>query len=475
MARGLRARLATIRARTTAAACTVVGVALVVGAVGMLLLLRQTLVSNIDNAAGARAADIAAQASQGPLPPTLAVRGGEDALVQVVDSRGVVVASSANLEGQEAITGLRPAGTGAIARTLQSVPIGDNHDEFRVVALAATSSSGPLTVYVASSLEVVEESVNAVRGFLLVGLPFLVVVVGMTTWVFVGRALRPVESIRREVADISAHALSRRVPAPVVDDEIGRLARTMNAMLDRLQSSTERQRRFVGDASHELQSPLAASRTELEVALAHPDNADWPAAAAGLLEENERMTRLVQDLLFLARADEGTGQARPFSQVDLDDVVLAEAERSRSRGSVAIDTSKVSGARVRGRSDDLARVVRNLLDNAQRHARSQVTVVLGHTGPLVELVVSDDGPGIADSDRERIFERFTRLDDARSRDTGGSGLGLAIAREVVASHGGEIGIEGPHAGARFVVRLPREGEQLPGDRGSGTRPAGSRQ
>lgn len=464
-----------MRARTTAAACTVVGVALVVGAVGMLLLLRRTLVSNIDDAAGARAADIVAQASQGPLPATLAVRGGEDALVQVVDSRGVVVASSANLEGQAAITGLRPAGTGAIARTLPSVPIGDNHDEFRVVALAAMSSAGPLTVYVASSLEVVEESVNAVRGFLLVGLPFLVVIVGMTTWVFVGRALRPVESIRREVADISAHALSRRVPAPAVDDEIGRLARTMNAMLDRLQSSTERQRRFVGDASHELQSPLAASRTELEVALAHPDNADWPAAAAGLLEENERMTRLVQDLLFLARADEGTGQARPFSQVDLDDVVLAEAERSRNRGSVPIDTSKVSGARVRGRSDDLARVVRNLLDNAQRHARSQVTVVLGHTGPLVELVVSDDGPGIADSDRDRIFERFTRLDDARSRDTGGSGLGLAIAREVVAAHGGEIGLDEARTGARFVVRLPSEEEHLPGDRGSGTRPAGSRQ
>lgn len=445
-----------MRARTTTAACTVVGVALVVGAVGMLLLLRRTLVSNIDDAAAARAADIAAQAAQGPLPAILAVRGGEDALVQVVDSRGVVVASSANLEGQEAISGLRPAGAGASARGLRSVPIGDHREEFRIVALAATSSSGPLTVYVASSLEVVEDSVNAVRGILLVGLPFLVVVVGITTWIFVGRALRPVEAIRREVADISAHALSRRVPAPVVDDEIGRLARTMNAMLDRLQSSTERQRHFVGDASHELQSPLAASRTELEVALAHPDNADWPAAAAGLLEENERMGRLVQDLLFLARADESTGQALPLVQVDLDDVVLAEAERARGRGGFPIDTSKVSGARVRGRSDDLARVVRNLLDNAQRHAHSRVTVVLGHAGPFVELVVSDDGPGIAEVDRSRIFERFTRLDDARSRDTGGSGLGLAIAREVVAAHGGDIAVEGARTGARFVVRLPRE-------------------
>jgi signal transduction histidine kinase len=239
-----------------------------------------------------------------------------------------------------------------------------------------------------------------------------------------------------------------------VADEIGRLARTMNDMLDRLQSSAERQRRFIGDASHELQGPLATVRTELEVALAHPEKANWPAAAADLLEENERMTRLVQDLLFLARADEGSAAARPMARVDLDDVVLAEVERARAHARVPIDLSKVSGAEVRGNADDLGRVVRNLLDNAERYARTTVTVSLVTVGAVVELVVADDGPGVPDTDRDRIFERFRRLDEARSRNTGGSGLGLAIAREAVTAHGGDISVEAGRPGARFVVRLP---------------------
>lgn len=454
MASGLRRRLGTVRARTTVAACGVVAIALMAGALGLVVVLRHSLVANIDAAAGARAADIAAQAAQGPLPPALAVRGGEEALVQVVDAGGRVVASSPNLEGQEPISRLQPTGTGSTARTLNDVPVGDNHEEFRVVALVAPSPSGPLTIYVAYSLDVVEESIAAVRGILLGGLPVLLFVVGLTAWIVVGRALRPVEAIRAEVADISAHALSRRVPEPSVEDEVGRLARTMNAMLDRLESALERQRRFVGDASHELQSPLAASRTELEVALAHPERADWPKAAEGLLEENERMARLVQDLLFLARADEGRARARPTSAVDLDDVVIAEAHRARNRSAVPIDTTAVSPAEVQGRADELGRVVRNLLENAQRHAATKVTVAVAASESYVELSVADDGPGIPEHERERIFDRFTRLDDARSREIGGSGLGLAIAKEVVLGQRGQIWVEGGGSGARFVVRFP---------------------
>ena len=447
-------RLATMRARTTLAACTVVGVALLVGAGGLLVLMHHTLIANLDAGAAARAADIAAQAAQGPLPTTRAVRGSEDALVQVVDADGRVVAASGNLLGQPAITSLRPTTKSPATATLRNSPIGDEGQRFRVVAQSARSASGPLTVYVASSLSGPEESVAAVRRILLVGAPLLLGVVGVTTWVIIGRALLPVESIRSEVAHISVHALQRRVPEPGVADEIGRLARTMNDMLDRLQSSAERQRRFIGDASHELQSPLAAGRTELEVALAHPEKTDWPAAAADLLDENERMTRLVQDLLFLARADEASPAGRPTAQVDLDDVVLAEVERARAHGRVPIDISKVSGAEVRGRADDLGRVVRNLLDNAERHARTMVTISLARVGAVAELVVADDGAGVAEGDRELIFERFRRLDETRSRNTGGSGLGLAIAREAVIAHGGDITVEAGQPGARFVVRLP---------------------
>jgi signal transduction histidine kinase len=273
------------------------------------------------------------------------------------------------------------------------------------------------------------------------------------TWLLMGRALGPVEAMRSQVAEISARDLDRRVPEPPVDDEIGRLARTMNAMLDRLQASSARQRRFVADASHELRSPLAAGRTQLEVALAHPADGGWQTTAAGLLREHQRMERLVGDLLFLARSDDGGPPVRAVP-LDLDDVVFAEAAALRSRTSVRLDLSKVSGARVVGDAESLARVVRNLVENAERHARAVVAVELSVTEGAVELVVADDGSGIQPADREQVFDRFVRLDDARSRNDGGAGLGLAIVREIVVAHGGTVTVGESRSGARLVVRLP---------------------
>jgi signal transduction histidine kinase len=299
----------------------------------------------------------------------------------------------------------------------------------------------------------VRESVAAVRGIVLVGLPLLLALVAATSWSVVGRALRPVDAIREEMADISAHDLDRRVPEPESDDEIGRLARTMNATLDRLQAFTDRQRRFVADASHELQSPLAASLADLEVALAHPDDTDWPDTARELVEDNERMTRLVKDLLYLARADDGTVVA-PSAAVDLDDIVLTEVDRVRAHAAVALDASRVTPVEVRGNADQLARVVRNLLDNATRYARSEVGVELSRNGSTATLAVTDDGPGIPAADRDRIFERFARLDDSRSRSTGGAGLGLAIARDIVEGHRGTVTLVPGDGRTRFVVELP---------------------
>ncbi|MGH8991537.1 MAG: sensor histidine kinase, partial [Acidimicrobiia bacterium] len=237
-----------------------------------------------------------------------------------------------------------------------------------------------------------------------------------------------------------------------------RLAATMNAMLDRLESATERQRRFVGDASHELRSPLAALRADLEVALAGGDGhaGEWAHTARRLLGDVQRQEALVQDLLFLARADEDPTSRRPYTLVDLDDVVLAEVERTRLGAAVSVDTSAVSGAPVRGQVEDLARVVRNLLENAVRYARSRVAVSLGVEDGVAVLTVDDDGPGIPPAERERVFERFARLDSARSRQLGGTGLGLAIARQVVVDHQGSITVEDWPGGARMVVRLPAE-------------------
>ncbi len=450
-----RRRGSSIRARTTAAACLVVATALVIGVIVLLGVLHRALVSDLDDALRARATEIAALVTADDVPATLAL-SSEDAFVQVVDASGDVVAASANLSGHGPALALQVAEGPAVTQTVRGVLEGEPKDVFRLAALAADGTAGRFTVYVGTNLDRVDESVATVRRILVASLPVVVALVGTVSWRIVGRALRPVDDISREVADIGARDLGRRVPEPGSDDEIGHLARTMNAMLDRLQSATERQRRFVADASHELQSPLASSRADLDVALAHPDDTDWPGTANALVADNERMTRLVRDLLFLARADDGTARV-PRAPVDLDDVVLAEVARLRSRTSLALDVSRVSPVEVRASSDQLARVVSNLLENAARHARERITLELAASGDGATLAVADDGPGVPPEERERIFERFARSDSSRSRDTGGAGLGLAIAREIVEAHGGRITLEPSAAGARFVVRLPLPG------------------
>ncbi|HZM30869.1 MAG TPA: HAMP domain-containing sensor histidine kinase, partial [Acidimicrobiales bacterium] len=271
------------------------------------------------------------------------------------------------------------------------------------------------------------------------------------SWQVVGRALRPVESIRAQVAEIGGSGrIDRRIPEPAGHDEVWRLARTMNEMLERLQAAAGRQRRFVADASHELRSPLASLRTQLEVGRDYAHRGD--GGVDDQLAEVERMERLVGDLLLLAKADERrlVVRSRPL---DLRAVVLDEAERARAQARVRLDTAAVTPATVHGDPEGLARVVRNLLENATRYARERVELTLAEHDGRVELSVADDGPGIPAEARERVFERFARLDEGRARDAGGTGLGLAIVREVVRAHGGSVTVGGD-AGARFVVALP---------------------
>jgi signal transduction histidine kinase len=273
------------------------------------------------------------------------------------------------------------------------------------------------------------------------------------TWWIVGRALRPVEGIREEVERISSRELDRRVPDAPGDDEVARLAATMNRMLDRLQRSQERQRRLVSDASHELRSPVAAIRQHAEVAGRHPDATRVDELATAVLDETDRLQGLVEDLLVLARLDEGRGSVA--TEVDLDDIVVAEAARLRRITTIDVDASSVGAGRVRGGAAALERVVRNLTENAVRYARARVALGLVQADGRVTLTVDDDGPGIAPVDRQRVLERFVRLDESRGRGTGGAGLGLAIVREVVASHGGEVTLgESPLGGLRVEIRLP---------------------
>jgi signal transduction histidine kinase len=294
---------------------------------------------------------------------------------------------------------------------------------------------------------------------LAIGLPLLIAVVAAICWVIVGRALRPVEAIRAQVAEIGPVAFDRRLPEPNVDDEIGRLARTMNEMLARLQASSERQRRFVADASHELRSPLASLRTQIEVEQAYaPGNEEREEEISNQLAELDRMQNLVSDLLLLARA----GEQRLVSRreiVELDRIVLEETHRLILPEHVRIDSSRVRPASLRGDPDALARVVRNLLDNAVRFARSLIAVSLFPSDSRVRLTISDDGPGIPEEARELVFERFRRSDEGRARRSGGAGLGLAIVREIVMAHGGSVRIEDRGAGAVFVILLPLDGAE----------------
>lgn len=302
-----------------------------------------------------------------------------------------------------------------------------------------------------SSLQPVEAGVDALRDILWLVVPMLAFGVGVMTWFVTGRAFRPVEAITAQVERITDGRLDERVPVPDTRDEVAHLATTMNTMLDRLRSSRLRQREFVSDASHELRNPVATSKVKLEVALAHPDDVDWKETVSVVLEEQERLGRMIDDLLLLARIDEG--QALDRQEVDLDDIVFIESGRPLG---VAVDVTSVEPTRVQGDQRQLIQLVRNLIDNAARHAQAEIVVTLHDADERALLTVEDDGQGIALEDRERVFERFVRLEDARTRDEGGAGLGLALVAGVAEAHGGSATVsEGAGGGARFEIALPK--------------------
>ena len=452
----VRLRLGTVRVRTTVAAVVVVGVAMGVGAVVLIAVLRGTLTREVRIAAQLRGQDVATLLASDPSPVgALAVDEADELLIQVLDDQGRVVAASPNAGGLAPVARLRPDES-RLVRAPPGGPV-EAGGELAAVATGADTPLGRRTVVVARSTEDATEATAVVGRLLAVGLPLLLAVVAVTTWIVVGRALAPVEAIRTEVDAISAAALHRRVPDPPADDEIGRLARTMNRMLARLEQAQARQRRLVSDASHELRSPVAAIRQHAEVALAHPGRTTAGELAETVLAEDLRLQRLAEDLLLLTRADEQSLALRR-RPVDLDDLVFDEARRLRGAGGLRIDTTAVSAGRVDGDAAALRRMVRNLADNAARHAGGHLAFSVTERDGTVLLAVDDDGPGIPVADRERVFERFVRLDGARSRDDGGSGLGLAIVAELAAVHGGTVAIASSSlGGARVEVTLPHPG------------------
>ena len=445
----------TVRVRVTLVAVVVTAVALAVGAWGLVRSVERTQLGRIASATEQRLDEIARQLEDGVDPVAVRLPDptvGGPAFVQVIDREGDIIMASPAVAGAPVLV-VRgtsvdlPAGSQRVVVATDSAGGGTFEAALPggVDGLIRYEQIGDVTVVAASPLQEVTRSLEAVRRSLWIGLPLLVALVGFAAWYVTGRALQPVEAIRREVEAVSGSSLHRRVPEPAGDDEIGRLARTMNAMLDRLEASSDRQRRFVADASHELRSPVAALRTELEVAQFALDADGLRAAVDGALAEEARLEALLADLLLLASVDEA---AAPHEEdIDLAALVVGEAERPR-RLPVEVDASEP--VVVRGSAAQLRRVVANLLDNAARHGTSKVEASVAQG----RIVVEDDGPGIPPDERERVFERFHRLDEARSRDAGGTGLGLAIVRALVARHGGEVWAEAAKSGgARLVVDL----------------------
>jgi signal transduction histidine kinase len=340
-----------------------------------------------------------------------------------------------------------------------AVPGGANDDRPPVVGFPVEqradgvgTPAGEVTVTVAAPIDQVAGSLDAVSRALTIGFPLLVGLVALAAWWTVGRALRPVERIRAEADAIGASTLHRRVSEPGTGDEVNRLSRTMNAMLERLEGGVTRQRQFVADASHELRNPVAGIRTNLEVALREGERAEWTEVAREVLAEEARLESLIGDLLVLAAEDEGAATL-PRTELDLTELAAGEARRSRR-----VPVSSVTGADrfvVLGSHNQLQRALANLVDNAARHANSQVHIGTTARTGWAQLWVDDDGPGIPPADRDRVFERFTRLDDGRARDQGGSGLGLAVVRSIVTRHRGRVWAEdSPLGGARFTIVLP---------------------
>ncbi|MGW3581025.1 ATP-binding protein [Streptomyces rubiginosohelvolus] len=480
-----------VRARAALGATLVVAVALIGAGLAVLLVLRDNLIGQADLQAEVAARDVAGQLATGTAYDDLELDDEEDHPVQVVDEEGRVVLVSKDLRAVTGTgaTGVTPVPSASASAGATPSPGDDDDDrddgqdddgsspdsgevssddpefsdgtatvdrttaDYRFAAVEATTRDGvTLTVYAGAPLAAEQEAVGTVRGAMLTGLPVLLVVVAGVTWLVTRRALRPVEGIRREMAAITASEdLARRVPEPDSRDEIAALARTTNETLTVLEASVERQRRFVADASHELRSPIASLRTQLEVAEAHPELLDLPGAVA----DTVRLQVLAADLLLLARLD--AGEKPGGGTVELGALVREEvSQRTGDRIAVAVEVPEGGAFEVNGSRGQLSRVIGNLLDNAQRHAEGSVAVSVAADGRGVRVEVRDDGAGVPEDERERIFERFVRLDDARSRDDGGAGLGLAIARDVAARHGGTLTVHrADEGGAAFRLWLPR--------------------
>jgi len=432
-----------VRVRVTLLATFLVAVVLVVGALLLTRAVERRLVNDRQRAVTAAVGATVDQVEDGvPLGSAVTSTFDQGAGVGIFTDTGAPIEGQFNLP----IKTIRVLPPGPGARSDQLIFVsGSAAGDVAYDAAPVAVAGGKFFVVGMAPLAEVRHSIRTLWSGLRFGIPLVVLAVALVAWFLAGRALRPVEAMRQEVESISATTLQRRVREPRSHDEVARLARTMNSMLGRLQASRDHERQFLSDASHELRSPLASLRAQL-------DTGAWPENAAGVRAEAARLATIVDDLMDLAKADEA---ALPTVETDLDELVIEEVAAISSTSEVVVSAGNVSAARLIGDGPALGRMVRNLVDNATRHAASKVEVSLSTDGDVITLMVDDDGEGVVEEDRRRIFERFTRTDSSRSRDTGGVGLGLAVVRATAERHGGTVRCDSsPLGGARFTVSLP---------------------
>lgn len=447
-----------IRQRLSALAVALVGATLLLGVLFLTNLLNYSLTHQLIASVANEAAVVAQSVAGGGPEEIFEVEFTDAYRVQLLGAGGELIHTSPPAAATAPFSSLRPTAGEQLSEGASWwwLPWQDDLPQL-VVAQGTVHDGQHYVVLVGASQTSQQQTVSTAALVLVATAPFLLLGVALATWWLVGLTLRPVDNIRTRVERISGANLDDRVPVPSTRDEIQALASTMNEMLDRLEDAQDRQRRFVSDASHELRSPLASLAGALEIAQQEDDPRTWRELAPVMRSEAARMGDLLQGMLLLSRADD-RGVPLDLRETDLDDLVNEEVLRLRTTTGLDV-RRQVVAVRMSGDREKLAQMLRNLADNAARHARTTVSFAVHSDGPDAVVSVADDGAGIPESDRKRIFGRFVRLDESRTRDTGGSGLGLAIVREIVHAHGGtvEAGTSDELGGAEVRVRLPLGG------------------
>ena len=463
-------RFSSVRVRVTAIATAIVAAALILASVALVVATQNTLAGQARNQSKDLVREVSAAIRSGQsVPPDTVQKAIESGIgVQVRNAGNQIVMSIPGPEtNQILMTGEAPAGEAS-----SPVPVNTDPDE----SLNATASedggvvtyqsngegvtvrrigeadniitqevvrtaNGPLTITARTPLAQVANSIEPIVMSLRIGTPLLIVLVGSVTWFIAGRALRPIEDLRRQAASISQSHPDTKLPVPKTNDEVARLADTLNDMLARINASSTRQREFVSDASHELRSPITSMHTALEVASLHPETTSVEQLSEELLRETTRMQNMVAALLELARVEDG--RESPLEPIDIAPAITQTTGEKCSELIVEADADQIESA------------LRNLVDNARRYASSKVEVSILRSDSDVTIVVEDDGPGVPTDQRERIFERFARIDEGRARADGGVGIGLALVKRIAQRHHGTVMVgDSELGGARFSFQLP---------------------